>query len=103
MKKMVMALVLLVGCSCSTPPVAHGDSSKDKWVNITNAQNKVVAAVNQTDGKVEYYGDPKEAFEAVLGAYNHLVADIQKAQENAKKEAEAKAPKKKAPGKVDKD
>ena len=84
----IMALVLILLSACASPPQRD---PKDKWVNITNAQNKVVAAFNANNGQTEYYADPKEAFSVLLGAF----AQYQQTCKPVEKKAEPKKQEKK--------
>lgn len=94
MKRVSIALMAVVLTGCSTTITKSDSSPKDKWVNVTDAQNKIVAAFNTADGKIVYYADPKEAFEVMLGAYQGLVAEVQKRAADLKPEEKKKAVKK---------
>ena len=85
MKSLLFAIVgfVLVLIGCSATPTQHAANPKDQWINVTNAQNKVVAGVNLADGKIEYYTTPQEAFEVMFGAYKHLIDESQAAQKKA--------------------
>lgn len=90
-----MATLAAMLSACSSTTVQQQPAgAKDKWVNITNAQNKIVASFNTADGKVQYYSDPKDAFETLLIIYSNLVTDVQKAQK-AQEDSKAKKEKKK--------
>ena len=68
MKKILGIALLLTACS-SQVVVNRPPNPRDRWTNLTNAQNKVVASWNSNDGQIIYAGDPKEAFETMLAAF----------------------------------
>jgi hypothetical protein len=92
--------LIVASCAAQTPappsPTPAPDSQKkeDKYMNIVDANNKVVAEVNGTTGKVTYLTSPENAFEVLLGAHVALLRKIQEQQQAAAGNVAKPAPKK---------
>lgn len=89
-KRLLTALVALSVMGCSSTVVVKKDpGKKDQWVNITNANNKVVASFNQADGEIVYSAKPEEAFEtllAIFGKYQQSCKPVEEKKPEAKPE-----------------
>lgn len=87
MKKILTVAILFALGGCST--AQRRPDPKDRWINITNQQNKVVAEVNASSGETIYLADPKDAFETLFAAfaqYQQVCKPVEKKEEPKKDE-----------------
>lgn len=61
----LLIAVIISACSSAAP-------KKPNWVTVFDSNQKPAAGVDTNNGEVIYYQSPKEAFEALFGAYIKL-------------------------------